>query len=66
MKKKILKVLNRHALLKKKMLRVNHAPYVSNALRKAIMRRSCLENVYFKKQDNHFLRAYKKTKKYCS
>ena len=61
-----LKVLNRHAPLKKKMLRANHAPYVSKALRKAIMKRSCLENVYFKKQDNHSLRAYKKQKNYCS
>ena len=39
--------------LKKKMHRANHAPYVSKALRKAIMKRSCLEEVYFKKQDNH-------------
>ena len=54
-----LKVLNRHAPLKKKMLRANHAPYVSKALRKAIMKRSCLENIYFKKQDNHSLRRQK-------
>ena len=51
-----LKVLNRYALLKKKMLKANHAPYVSKALRKAIMKRSCFENKYFKKQDNHSLR----------
>ena len=44
------------------MLRANHAPYVSKAIRKAIMKRSCLENVYFKKQDHHSLRAYKKQK----
>ena len=48
-----LKVLNRHTPLKRKMLRANHAPCVSNVLRKAIMKRSYLENVYFKKQDNH-------------
>ena len=60
-----LKVLNRHAPLKKKMLRANHAPYVSKALRKAILKRSCLEN-FFKKQDNHSLRAYKKQKNFCS
>ena len=46
-----------------KTLRANHVPNVSKALRKAIMRRSCLENVYFKKQGNHSLRAYKKQKK---
>ena len=45
------------------MLRANHARYVSKALRKAIMKRWYLENVYFKKQDNHSLRAYKKQKK---
>ena len=38
------------------MLKANHAPYVSKALRKAIMKRSCFENIYFKKQDNHSLR----------
>ena len=61
-----LKVLNRYALLKKKMLKANHAPYVSKALRKAIMKRSCFENIYFEKQDNHSLKTYKKQKKYCS
>ena len=30
------------------------------------MKISCLENVYFKKQDDHSLRAYKKPKNYCS
>ena len=38
----LLKVLNRHALLKKKMIRANHAPCMSNALRKDIMKRSYL------------------------
>ena len=32
----------------------------------AIMKKSFLENKYFKKQDNHSLRAYKKQKKICS
>ena len=57
-----LKVLNRHAPLRKKMLRANHVPYVSKALRKAMMGRSCLENMFFKKQGNQSLRAYKKAK----
>ena len=47
------------------MLRAIHSPYVSKALRKAIMKRFCLKT-YFKKQDNHSLRAYKKQKNYCS
>ena len=53
---RFLKFLSRHAPLKEKMVRANHATYESKALRKAIMKRSCLENIYFKKQDNHSLR----------
>ena len=33
-------VFNRHAPIKKKVLRANHATYVTKALRKAIMKRS--------------------------
>ena len=43
-------VLNKHAPLKEKVLRANHAPYVTKALRKAIMKRSYLEKLYFKKK----------------
>ena len=47
-------VLNKHAPLKKrkKVLRANHAPYVTKALRKAIMKRSYLEKLYLKKKGN--------------
>ena len=50
------------------MLRANHTLYVSKALRKAIIERSCLKNIHFKKQDfkNHSLRGYQKQKNYCS
>ena len=58
-------VLNRHAPLKKKILRANHSSYMSKMLRKAITRRSYLKKNYFKKTD-HYLRAYKKQKNYCS
>ena len=50
-----MKVLNRHAPLKKKILRANQSSYISITLRKAIMRRSYLE----KKTDQSF-RAYKR------
>ena len=43
-----MKVLNRHAPLKKKILRANQSSYMSKTLRKAIMRRSYLENKYLK------------------
>ena len=39
---------------------------MSKALGKAIMKRYCLKNIYFKKQNNYSLRQYKKQKKYCS
>ena len=57
-----LNVLNKHAPLKKKQLRANHASYMSKSMRKAITRRSYLENVYFKKRTGNSLRAYKKQK----
>ena len=57
-----LNVLNKHAPLKKKQLRANHASYMSKSMRKAITRRSYLENVYFKKRTGNSLRAHKKQK----
>ena len=56
-------VLNKHAPLKKKHLRANHASYVSKSMQKAIMRRSYLEIVYFRKRTDQSLRAYKKNRK---
>ena len=62
-----LRVLNQNAPLKSNLLRANHASYISKPLRKAIMMRSYLENLYFKRRTDHSLRNYKKTpKNYCS
>ena len=47
--KVFLDTLNKHAPLKKKSVRANHAPYVTKMLRKAIMRTSNLQTIYFKK-----------------
>ena len=44
----VLDTLNRHAPMKKKLLRGFHAPYVTKTLRKAIMKRSNLQTKYFK------------------
>ena len=61
-----LNVLNKHAPLKKKFLRANHPPYMTKALRKAIMRRSQLQTKYFKnKSENNYL-AFKKQRNFCS
>ena len=38
-----IEVLNKHAPLRKKFLRANHAPYIIKTFRKAIMHRSQLE-----------------------
>ena len=62
---KFLEVLDKHAPLKRKLLE-NHASYVSEALRKAIMRRSYLEKVYFKNRTENSLRAFKKQKSFFS
>ena len=40
-------VLNRHAPLKKKILRANHSSYMAKTLTKAIMRRFYFEKKYF-------------------
>ena len=69
-----LSTLNLHAPLKKKIIRANHAPYMTKALRKAIMRRSQLQSKYyktrnltdyesFKKQRNYVSKMYKKERK---
>ena len=44
-----MEVLNRHAPLKKKILRANHSSYMSKTLRKAVVRWFYLEKKYFKK-----------------
>ena len=43
----------------------NHVPYMIKALRKAIMKRSELENIYVKKEtnENFCSKIYKKEKK---
>ena len=60
---KFLEVLDKYARLKRKLLRANHASYVPKVLRKAIMRRSYLEKVYFKNRTENSLIAFKKQKK---
>ena len=60
-----LKVLDKYAPVKKKVVRANHAKYISKPLRKAIMKRSSLEKVYFKKQASHW-KDIRNKKNYCS
>ena len=57
-----LRILNQHAPLKSKLLCADHTSYISKPLRKAIIKRSYLENLYFKRRTDHSLRNYKKQK----
>ena len=64
--KAFLDVQNNHAPLKKKVIRANQKPYVTKLLRKAIMRRSNLENKFYKNRSAKNKRALKKQKNYCN
>ena len=64
--KEFLKVLNKHAPLKKKVIRANHVPYMTKDLSKAIMKRSQLENKYIKNPTVENRNMYKKHKNFCS
>ena len=59
-------MLNKHARLNKKVLRADHAPYITKTLRKTIMRRSQLETKYLKSKTQTDLKLYKKHKNFCS
>ena len=59
-------LLDHHAPSKKKTLRANNAPYITKELRKAIMKRSQLENIYRKTLTKNSLKAHKKQKNYVS
>ena len=60
-----LNVLDKHTPMKRKLLRANHSSYISKPLRKAIMRRSHLEKVYYKNKSEKSFKAYKKQKNFC-
>ena len=55
-----LRTLELHAPFKKKVLRANHAEYMTKQLRKAIMRRSALENKFRKYRTEEHNKAYRK------
>ena len=59
-------ILNKHAPLKKKVVRANHAPYMTKALRKAFMKHSALENKYLRNNTTENKIHDKKQKKLCS
>ena len=50
-------LLHHHAPLKKKILRANNKPYITKKLRKAIMKRSQLQNIHWKTSTEKSLKA---------
>ena len=61
-----LEVLDKHAPRKKKILKANHSSHASKALRKAIMKSSHLEKLYFKSRTENSPKTYKRQKNNCS
>ena len=61
-----LKVLELHAPMKQKVLRANDKPYMTKALRKAIMRRSSLKSKYLKCKTDENFKAFKKHKNFTN
>ena len=58
--------LNKYAPIKQKTVRGNNKPFVSKILRKAIMRRTMLENKYHNCKTAESLKAFKKHKNYTN
>ena len=54
-----LRVLDKHAPMKKKILRANDKPFMNKVLRGAIMRRSFLKNRYYKLRTEESHNAFK-------
>ena len=61
-----LRTLELHAPFKKKVLRANHAEYMTKQIRIARMRRSALENKFCKYKTEEHNKSYRKQKNYCS
>ena len=59
-------VLDKHAPKKKKAQRANSKPYVTKAMRKAIMKRSELATKYRSRPTEENLRAFKKQRNFCN
>ena len=59
------RVLHNNAPIKKKILRFNNSPFMTKTLRKSIMHRSKLKNIYNKKWTNDNWANYKKQRDFC-
>ena len=57
--------LNKHASIRKNIKRFNNSPFMSKALRKAIMHRSKFKNIYNKYRTEDKWANYKKQRNFC-
>ena len=57
--------MDKHAPLKEKYLRANHANFMTKQLRKAIMRRSKLQNDFLKDRSDASQNVYRKQRNLC-
>ena len=62
----IVSLLNIYALLKKKYLRANHASFVTKELRKAVMQKTGLRNIYLKQCTEATKVAYNQQRDKCA
>ena len=60
-----IQVLNNHAPAKKKILLFNDNSFMTKTLRKAIMHRSRLKNIYVRKRNDKNWENYKKQSNFC-
>ena len=61
-----LSILNEHAPLKKKLIRANHAPYMTKVLKKAMMKRHQLATKFYKSRKSEDLKIFKKQNNFVS
>ena len=61
----VLSVLNKHAPVKQKSVRANEGPFMTKALRKAIMNRTHLRNRYNKDRTDENKKAFKNHRSLC-
>ena len=64
--KTFLGVLEKHAPTKQRKVRANEVPYMTRALRKAIMTRSRLQNSYHKLKTDESLQYFKRQRHFCN
>ena len=60
-----LDIVNKHAPLKRKYARANHAAYMYKELSQAIMKRSELRNLYLKHRSEENRLTYKRQRHFC-